>query len=519
MSTSHPLTMLCIATYEKGQEFLRECKRQGCRVLLITVESLRDADWPREAIDEIFYLARDASDEDVLKGVSWLARKERLDRIVPLDDFDVETAALLREHLRVPGMGDSTTRYFRDKLAMRVKARDHGIPVPAFVHVLHHETVRQYLAEVRGPWVLKPRSQASAVGILKIDEPAQLWHALDELGDDQSDHLLEQYIPGDVFHVDAIVWDREVVFAVSHQYGPAADGRRARRRHLHDASAAEGRARTVDPRGREPHLLSTLGFVRGVTHTEFIRGRDDRRFYFLETAARVGGAHIVETVEAATGVNLWAEWAKVEIAGESGEYAVRPSWDRAAGIVLSLARDEQPDTSAFTDPEIYFQVQKSHHIGFVVASDDPAGWKRCWPTTAGGSRRRTSRSCRRPRTSPRANAARGSWLRAPGGSGVGESEGTASTRLVAEGVVLKSKTHFFRGEAYALGVRTTKRQRRRSARDERRAGRRRHRPGGPAARRGHLVADRREPALTARAGEPDFTAGERADARRGAAGQ
>jgi len=118
-------------------------------------------------------------------------------------------------------------------------------------------------------------------------------------------------------------------------------------------------------------LLLTMGFVRGVTHTEFIRGRDDGRFYFLETAARVGGAHIVEVVEAAFGINLWAEWAKLEVAGEGGAYSVTPTRDRYAGIVLSLARDEWPDTSTFGDPEIYFRVHKAHHIGFVVASDSP----------------------------------------------------------------------------------------------------------------------------------------------------
>ena len=117
-----PLTLLCIATYRKGDEFLRECKRQGCRVLRLTEEKLRDADWPREAIDAFYYLRRDMPLDDVRKGAAHLARTERIDRIVALDDFDVETAALLREHLRIPGMGETTARYFRDKLAMRVKA-------------------------------------------------------------------------------------------------------------------------------------------------------------------------------------------------------------------------------------------------------------------------------------------------------------------------------------------------------------------------------------------------------------
>lgn len=366
------MTILCIATYEKGQEFLRECRRQGCRVLLLTLDSLRHADWPRESIDDIFYLPDGATRDDIVKGVSWMARREAIDRIVALDDFDVETAAYLREHLRVPGMGDSTARYFRDKLAMRVKARDAGFAVPPFVHVLNHDTIRRYTDEVPGPWVLKPRSQASAVGIRKVETTVDLWSAIDALGDSQSFYLLEKYVSGDVYHVDAIVSDREVVFVASHRYGqPPMDvahgGGIFMTRRL-----PRGAPERADLEAVNRSLLGALGFVRGVTHTEFIKGRDDGRFYFLETAARVGGAHIVEVVEAAFGINLWAEWAKLEIAGEGGAYSVTPTRDRYAGIVLSLARDEWPDTSTFTDPEIYFRVVKAHHIGFVVASDSDA---------------------------------------------------------------------------------------------------------------------------------------------------
>ena len=138
--SNQPLTVLCVATYEKGQAFMQECKAQGCRVFLLTRESLRDADWPREAIDDYFYLLEKYSLDDVVKGVSWIARHNRLDRIVALDDFDVETAAALREHIRLPGMGDTTARYFRDKLAMRVKARNSGFLVPDFVHALNYES-------------------------------------------------------------------------------------------------------------------------------------------------------------------------------------------------------------------------------------------------------------------------------------------------------------------------------------------------------------------------------------------
>ena len=119
--------MLCITTYEKGQEFMRECKRQGCRVFLLTGEKLRDADWPRESLDDTFYLPADIPLADIVKAVTHLARTHKIDRIVALDEFDMETASTLREHLRVPGMGLTTMRYFRDKLAMRMRALDRDV--------------------------------------------------------------------------------------------------------------------------------------------------------------------------------------------------------------------------------------------------------------------------------------------------------------------------------------------------------------------------------------------------------
>src|SRR6476661_6187488 len=186
MSESRPLTVLCLAGFEKGYAFLEEAKRQGARVLLLTAEKLAGGAWPRDSIDEIHLMPDLAHRQDVIYGVSYLARTRSIDRIVPLDDYDVETAAALREHLRCPGMGDTTTRYFRDKLAMRVQAEEEGILVPPFIHVLNYDAIRAYMARVPGPWVLKPRSEAASIGIRKINAPDELWPLLDALGDRQS---------------------------------------------------------------------------------------------------------------------------------------------------------------------------------------------------------------------------------------------------------------------------------------------------------------------------------------------
>jgi biotin carboxylase len=371
MPDSRPLTILCITTYEKGQEFMRQCKRQGCRVLLLTAEKLRDADWPRESLEDTFYLPEEIPIADIVSAVTHLARSNKLDRIVALDEYDMETAATLREHLRIPGMGLTTMRYFRDKLAMRMRALDRHVRVPDFVPVVNHGDIRYYLEHVPGPWVLKPRQEASAIGIKKIHAPDELWPVLEQLGDKQSTFLLEKFVPGEVFHVDSVVSENEVVFANVSKYGKppmnvAQGGGIFTTFTVPRGSDADSGLRAIN---RE--LITALGLVRGVAHAEFIQANADGNFYFLECAARVGGAYINEMVEAATGINLWREWARIDVAGGDGSYQLPPVREDYAGVILSLAKQDDPDTSAFNDPEVFLRIKKHHHAGLVLRSKDP----------------------------------------------------------------------------------------------------------------------------------------------------
>ncbi|MFY9802346.1 MAG: ATP-grasp domain-containing protein [Candidatus Acidiferrales bacterium] len=365
------LTILCISSYEKGQEFLRSCKNEGCRVLLLTVEKLRDANWPREAVDEFFYMPEDLPTWAIINTVSYLARWQPIDRIVALDEFDMENAAALREHLRIPGMGLTTVRYFRDKLAMRGRAKEEGINVPEFIHVLNHAALADFMSRVKPPWLLKPRSQASGIGMKKIQAPAELWPILDQLGDAQSNYLLEQFVPGDVFHVDSIVSERKVVFAEVHSYGSpplnvSHDGGVFTTRTVSRTSAEYKALKKANL-----DLIAALGLVRGVTHAEFLRAHEDGKFYFIEIAARVGGAYISDAVEASTGINLWREWARIEVGSGKTPYVLPKRRRDYAGVVLSLARQENPDTTAYSDPEIAQRITKIHHAGFVLRAPKP----------------------------------------------------------------------------------------------------------------------------------------------------
>jgi biotin carboxylase len=375
MSESRQPSFFVFSTYEKGQAFLRELAALGARIVFMTVDKLRDADWPKDILAEFHTMPEQLTPEQVLNTVAYMARSRHMDRIVALDEFDMENAALIREHMRIPGMGQTTTRYFRDKLAMRTKASRLNVPglkVPEFCPVLNYEDLAHYMASVPGPWVLKPRADASAIGIRKIHSAEQLWPVLEELGDRQSFFLLERFVPGEIFHVDGITSDRQVLYAAVHKYGQPPmklmhEGGVFTTRTL-DRECEEAKALTAVHR----ELVPGLGMVRGVTHTEFIRAHADGSYYFLETAARVGGAYIAEVMEHASGLNPWVEWARIEYAAATGtRYQLPPVKQEYAGSVLCLARQEWPDTSAYDAPEVSYRMKKHHHAGLIVKSTEP----------------------------------------------------------------------------------------------------------------------------------------------------
>jgi biotin carboxylase len=230
------------------------------------------------------------------------------------------------------------------------------------------------MERVPTPWVMKPRSDVSAIGIKKLDDSERVWRTIDELdarenlAERSPYYLLERYVAGEVFHVDSLVHNGRVVFAGAGGYG----------RPPMDVTHQGGVfiSRTVK-RGSEDErkllrlnrkLIAAFGLKHGATHAEFIKSAADGEFYFLEIASRVGGAYIAESLEAASGINIWREWAKIELARNGSSYKLPKPRKDYGGIVLSLARQEEPDTSGYTDEEIVYRVKKSYHVGLVVRS-------------------------------------------------------------------------------------------------------------------------------------------------------
>ena len=371
----NPKTFICISNYFKGADFLIHLKELGNTVFLVTSEKLRHKPWPSESIDEIFYMEGQDIEwnlEHLLLGVQNLMKNNKIDAIVALDDFDVEKATYLRENLRIDGMGQTTGRYFRDKLAMRMRAKSCGISNPNFCSLFNDPDINTFADTIKAPWVLKPRSEASAAGIIKVHDKESLWIHINEMGNNRFKYLLEQFRPGDVYHCDSLILNGQIIFSITSKYLStpmeiSQGGGIFRSATIPYDSEDDKAIKAINEQ-----VIKGFGLKHGAAHSEYIKSGEDGRIYFLETSSRVGGAHLAEMVAAASGINLWKEWAAIENALVKGiDYQLPDVKKEYAGIVLTLSKYEHPDLSSFSDKEVCFTVPLDYHAGLIVKSDKP----------------------------------------------------------------------------------------------------------------------------------------------------
>lgn len=371
--SGRPLHILALASKNTGDGFVLRARERGARVWMLTkAQHLHTRPWRRDLLEDVFAEPDEMPLAHTIDTVAYLARAIRFDRLVPFGDFEVDAVAALREHLCLPGMGTSAYRPFRDKLTMRLRARAAGILVPEFAGLIHHDDLRAFVERVPPPWMLKPRTEAATLGIRKIEGADQLWEAVEGLGDRASHFLVEQYVPGDVHHVDSIVSEGRVVFAECHRNGaPPFDV--ASGGGIYSSMTMERGAPAWDElTALNERVLATLGLGRGIAHAEYIRAREDGRFHFLEAGARVGGAYVSKVVQAATGVDLWEAYADLEIDLGAAPYAPPRRRTDHAALVQCLARVERPDLSAYDDPEVVERHGDAWLAGLVIRSPSHA---------------------------------------------------------------------------------------------------------------------------------------------------
>lgn len=262
---------------------------------------------------------------------------EKITRVECLWEPCVLMAAAVREALEVPGMTINETLPFRFKDEMKRRVAAAGVRTPLHLRASSRQECLEAASALGFPLIIKPLSGAGSVDTHRVDNFAELEQGLAKMRH-VSDIAVEEFIDGEEFTFDAISIDGEIVFESVGWYRP---------RPLIDRMHEWVSPQTIVLRDLDqPHLLPgrqmgrevlrALDFRTGFTHMEWYR-KPDGEVVFGEIGARPPGAHMVDLMNYACDIDLYAGWAEVVT---TGRFSQRPERLYNTAIVVKRAQGQ-----------------------------------------------------------------------------------------------------------------------------------------------------------------------------------
>jgi biotin carboxylase len=235
-----------------------------------------------------------------------LSQRTHFDAIVTVAEPLILPAARLREQLKVPGDRVNDVLPFRDKILMKHRVAGTGIRVPDSLPFDDLDAATD-LFQRHGVVVVKPRTGMGAIGMRVIRTKRELDAAFDarkagEFAD--GGYEVEEYIDGDLVHVDTVLEDGKLVVGnVGRYFLHHRSGASFLDLEFGGSAMLEAGPLRDDLVDQAATAVQALGQVTGVAHTELFL-TPDGDVVFCETGARPGGGGIAALVGWTQGVNL-----------------------------------------------------------------------------------------------------------------------------------------------------------------------------------------------------------------------
>jgi hypothetical protein len=223
-------------------------------------------------------------------------------------EFSVVTAAVLGRVLGCRSIDPATALHFRDKSLQKARLLAAGVPVTRWAVIPDIYDVRDVPLEYDRA-VLKPIAGAGTEFTSMVRERKDLEEvsrACREQHESKRTFLLEEYVAGDEWMVEGVVFGGELLFFGLGIYAePCIDAiadqapiSMRRLDPIHEADAYK----IAEPVVRD--AIAALGLLDSVFHMELFREHGTGRIIFSECAVRQGGALICEQVFAKFNVDL-----------------------------------------------------------------------------------------------------------------------------------------------------------------------------------------------------------------------
>ena len=244
------------------------------------------------------------------------------------------TAAMLRQSLGLNGMSVEQVQGFRDKPLMRQRVAAAGVRIPKTIRAKSVHEVLEAALEIGYPLVIKPVDGAGSADTYVIDNLQDLKTILPRFLHVQ-EVSVEEFIRGQEFTYETICINGRPVFEGMSRYEP---NTLEARQNEWISPIIQSLKNLNLPHLRQARLmgqsaLKALGMGTGFTHMEWFL-TDKGEVVFGEIACRSPGANMVDLMNFAGDIDLYAAWGEALVHGGINPLRAK---SRSAAIVFKRA--------------------------------------------------------------------------------------------------------------------------------------------------------------------------------------
>lgn len=242
--------------------------------------------------------------ESLLASAIDIHKKAPIDYVLAFSEYDQDYAAVMRSSLNIKGSKIEDALLYRNKIDMKKALVDSNLKYPKYKKVNHYIEAKSFCIENSLPAILKPMIGAASEGVIKLEKIEDIPKTMDF-----SNYEIEEFIEGEIYHVDSIVSNGEFpYFKVSKYINTCLDFRNG---YPLGSVTVDNTNFVNKVKEFTQEVCSFLNIDNQAIHLELIESNEN--LVFLEIGGRVGGGEIPFVTLKNEGVDLFDMWTKASL--------------------------------------------------------------------------------------------------------------------------------------------------------------------------------------------------------------